>query len=155
MAAAQDKSSWRPPVFTRADLNPFNILIRGDRVVGLVDWEISGWYPNYWEYTSAWLGSATRTGRRKCIDEFLEPFPDELKMETIRQKWWGVEYRSSHGLAISFECYKGVGAPTTAPPFRITLNHGHTSERLEKIFRVDDFPNHDADEEVVGVPNVV
>lgn len=89
MAAAQDKSSWRPPVFTHADLNPFNILIRGDRVVGLVDWEISGWYPNYWEYTSAWLGSATRTGWRKCIDEFLEPFPDELKMETIRQKWWG------------------------------------------------------------------
>lgn len=88
MAAAQDKS-WPPPVFTHADLNPFNILISGDRVVGLVDWELSGWYPNYWEYTSVWLGSATRIEWRNTIDRLLEPFPDELKMEAIRQKWWG------------------------------------------------------------------
>ena len=87
MVAAQDKS-W-PPVFTHADLNPFNILVSGDRIVGLLDWEFSGWYPNYWEYTSAWHGSAARTEWQEATDRFLEPFPDELKMEAIRQKWWG------------------------------------------------------------------
>jgi hypothetical protein len=23
------------------------------KVVGLIDWELSGWYPEYWEYTKA------------------------------------------------------------------------------------------------------
>ncbi|KAL9617051.1 MAG: hypothetical protein Q9160_008124 [Pyrenula sp. 1 TL-2023] len=88
MAAAQD-GSCPPPVFTHADLSPFNILVREDRVVGLIDRELSGWYPHYWEYTSAWLSSVTRTEWRDSIDKFLEPFPQELKMEAIRQKWWG------------------------------------------------------------------
>lgn len=88
MAAKQD-GPWPPPVFTHSDLNPFNILVRGDQVVGIIDWELSGWYPNYWEYTSAWLSSVTRTEWRGSIDKFLNPFPQELKMEATRQKWWG------------------------------------------------------------------
>lgn len=88
MVAAQD-TSCPPPVFTHADLTPFNVLLRGDRVVGLVDWEFSGWYPHYWEYTSTWLSSVTRTEWQSSIHKFLEPFPKELKMEATRQKWWG------------------------------------------------------------------
>lgn len=86
MAAAQD-NPWPPPVFTHADLSPFNILVRGDRVVCLIDWEFAGWYPHYWEYTSARLSSVTRTEWQGSIDRFLEPFPQELKMEATRQKW--------------------------------------------------------------------
>ncbi len=74
MVAAQD-NPWPPPVFTHADLNPFNILVQGDRIIGLIDWEFSGWYPHYWEYTSAWLSSVTRTEWQGSIDRFLEPFP--------------------------------------------------------------------------------
>lgn len=55
-------SSWPAPVFTHGDLNPANSLISGDRVVGIIDWGFSGWYPNYWEYTSAWCGNDTTTG---------------------------------------------------------------------------------------------
>lgn len=88
MAVKQD-GPWPPPVFTHADLSPFNILIRGDQVVGIIDWELSGWYPNYWEYTSAWLSSVTRTEWQGSIDKFLDPFPQELKMEATGQKWWG------------------------------------------------------------------
>lgn len=36
MATAQD-NLWPPPVFTHADLSPFNILVRGDQIVGLID----------------------------------------------------------------------------------------------------------------------
>jgi tRNA A-37 threonylcarbamoyl transferase component Bud32 len=61
MAAKQD-GPWQSPVFTHADLNTFNILVHGDDVVGIIDWEFSGWYPHYWEYTSNWLGSITKTG---------------------------------------------------------------------------------------------
>ncbi|KAM4065193.1 phosphotransferase enzyme family protein [Hirsutella rhossiliensis] len=88
MAAKQD-GPWPPPVFTHGDLNPFNILVRGDQVVGIIDWEFAGWYPYYWEYTSAWYGNRIRQSWQQTIDRFLEPCPEELKMEITRQKWWG------------------------------------------------------------------
>jgi thiamine kinase-like enzyme len=88
MAAKQD-GPWPPPVFTHADLNPFNILVRGDDVVGIIDWEFAGWYPHYWEYTSNWLGSITKAVWQDSLDKFLDPFPEELRMEKTRYKWWG------------------------------------------------------------------
>lgn len=48
MAEKQD-GPWPLPVFTHADLNPFNILLRGDKVVGIIDWEFAGWYLHYWD----------------------------------------------------------------------------------------------------------
>lgn len=43
-----------PVVFTHADLNPSNILITSSRseccrIVAIIDWHQSGWYPAYWE----------------------------------------------------------------------------------------------------------
>ncbi|GAB0134570.1 hypothetical protein EsDP_00002935 [Epichloe bromicola] len=88
MVSNQDRD-WGPPVFTHGDLNPFNILVRGDKVVGIIDWEFAGWYPYYWEYTSAWLGNKTRKAWQDLLPKFLEPWPEELEMESTRQKWWG------------------------------------------------------------------
>ncbi|KAL4922709.1 kinase-like domain-containing protein [Aspergillus aurantiobrunneus] len=88
MAAKQD-GPWPPPVFTHGDLDPFNVLIRDGKVVGIIDWEFSGWYPHYWEYTTAWLGNATRTGWRDQLCESLDQFPAELVMDKVRHRWWG------------------------------------------------------------------
>ncbi|KAK2803491.1 hypothetical protein FQN50_006926 [Emmonsiellopsis sp. PD_5] len=88
MAAKQDRP-WPQPVFTHGDLNPSNILVRGDTVVGIIDWEFSGWYPHYWEYTSAWCSQIMMTEWQGLLSCFLELFPNELKMETTRQIWWG------------------------------------------------------------------
>lgn len=48
----QDDDKW-PLVFTHGDLSRLNILARGDDIVGIIDWETAGWYPSYWEYTTA------------------------------------------------------------------------------------------------------
>ncbi|KAK2850548.1 hypothetical protein FQN49_005564 [Arthroderma sp. PD_2] len=88
MAAMQDRP-WPPPGFTHGDLNPSNVLVRGDKVVGIIDWEFSGWYPPYWEFTSAWNCKLTGTEWQGLLDKFLDPYPAELKMETTRQIWWG------------------------------------------------------------------
>nr|POE49202.1 hypothetical protein CFP56_32352 [Quercus suber] len=88
MAIEQD-GAWPPPVFTHGDLNPFNILVKDGQIVSIIDWEFSGWYPHYWEYTSAWYGNRLRPYWQNVLDQFLEPYPDELKMEITRQKWWG------------------------------------------------------------------
>jgi aminoglycoside phosphotransferase (APT) family kinase protein len=83
------RREWGPPVFTHGDLSSLNILVRGDRIVGLVDWETAGWYPPYWEYTSACQVNPRNTFWESYIDRFLEPWPEAAKMEKTRQKWWG------------------------------------------------------------------
>ncbi|OQD68439.1 hypothetical protein PENDEC_c035G04615 [Penicillium decumbens] len=40
-------------VFTHSDFAPRNVLVQGDRVTAILDWEYAGWYPEYWEYTQA------------------------------------------------------------------------------------------------------
>lgn len=80
---------WPPPVFTHGDLNPSNIYVRGNRVVGIIDWEFAGWYPRYWEYTSAWYGNRLWQDWQDKISDFLDPYPAELQMEITRQKAWG------------------------------------------------------------------
>ncbi|KAK3045742.1 hypothetical protein LTR09_012720 [Extremus antarcticus] len=37
-------------VLTHGDLTPRNIIVKGDHVQALLDWEYAGWYPEYWEY---------------------------------------------------------------------------------------------------------
>ncbi|KAL4881281.1 kinase-like domain-containing protein [Aspergillus karnatakaensis] len=88
MAAKQD-GPWPTSVFTHGDLNPSNIFVHGDRVAGIIDWEFSGWYPHYWEYTSAWLGNQTTTEWQEDLCKFLDQYPAELEMEKIRYRWWG------------------------------------------------------------------
>ncbi|KAI1170872.1 kinase-like protein [Nemania sp. FL0916] len=67
-------------VFTHGDLVPRNILVRDGNVVGIVDWEMAGYYPEYWEYAKAhffadydhpWM-------EEKVLDQILEPYPVEL-----------------------------------------------------------------------------
>ena len=41
-------------VFTHGDLAHHNILVEDGHVTGFIDWEAAGWYPNYWEFTTAW-----------------------------------------------------------------------------------------------------
>jgi len=37
-------------VLTHGDLQPRNIVVQGDKVTGIIDWEFGGWYSEYWEY---------------------------------------------------------------------------------------------------------
>ncbi|KAG6002309.1 hypothetical protein E4U21_003261 [Claviceps maximensis] len=89
MVAMQDREEWGLPVFTHCDLNPTNIMVRDGKIVSIIDWEMSGWWPSYWEYTSVWLGNQARLWWQDHVHKFIDPCPDELDMERIRQRWWG------------------------------------------------------------------
>lgn len=78
-----------PLVLTHGDLSALNILVRGDTVVGIVDWEMAGWYPSYWEYTTAYQVNPYTPWWLDAIDRFLEPLPAEEAMEEIRQEYFG------------------------------------------------------------------
>ncbi|KAJ7650857.1 kinase-like domain-containing protein [Roridomyces roridus] len=71
-------------VFTHCDLAPRNILVSGSRIVGIVDWEMSGWYPEYWEYTQAYFSNLRDTEDFWELFEkegVPERYPDELIFE--------------------------------------------------------------------------
>ena len=40
-------------VLTHGDFHPRNIMVKHTIVTGIIDWEYSGWYPEYWEYIKA------------------------------------------------------------------------------------------------------
>ncbi|CAM1501737.1 Fc.00g037210.m01.CDS01 [Cosmosporella sp. VM-42] len=43
----------RKSVFTHGDIAPRNIMVdKSGQILGLIDWESAGWYPDYWEYAS-------------------------------------------------------------------------------------------------------
>lgn len=68
----QQDGPWPPPKFTHSDLNPFDILVRKGKVVGIFDWEFSRWYLHYWEYTSAWFGNVIRTEWQGMLVKILD-----------------------------------------------------------------------------------
>ncbi|KAK3176922.1 hypothetical protein OEA41_008248 [Lepraria neglecta] len=40
-------------IFTHGDVAPRNIMVdQSGHVTGIIDWELAGWYPDYWEYAN-------------------------------------------------------------------------------------------------------
>ena len=75
-------------VVTHGDLSSSNIIVKNDRIVGIIDWESAAWYPDYWELTSAWNVNHTDEFWRPEIEKILdfERFRHEHRMEQIRRK---------------------------------------------------------------------
>jgi aminoglycoside phosphotransferase (APT) family kinase protein len=69
-------------VFTHGDLRPANIVATATsptKIVSILDWEQSGWCPDYWEdfkarYTASWTGEW-----HGYIDRFLDSNPAALE----------------------------------------------------------------------------
>lgn len=86
-------------VFTHADLNLRNVLVdqglrpdgtRGWMVTGIVDWENSGYYPEYWDYTKALFEVFRYSQRwRDLIHEIFKLFGDLSKEFEVEEKSWG------------------------------------------------------------------
>jgi hypothetical protein len=53
----------------------------------IVDWETAGWFPLYWEYTTAKNINAYNPFWADLVDYLI--VPEELKIETIKCKFFG------------------------------------------------------------------
>ncbi|GBF62153.1 hypothetical protein TMEN_4686 [Trichophyton mentagrophytes] len=67
--------------FTHADIHGRNIIISQDsspKILALIDWEQSGWYPEYWEWCKAcYTSHCDSEWRKKWMSKFLTPYHDE------------------------------------------------------------------------------
>ncbi|KAF9518791.1 hypothetical protein BS47DRAFT_1375256 [Hydnum rufescens UP504] len=55
--------------FTHGDIAPRNIIVRGNKIVAILDWESAGWYPEYWEYTRTVAPMVCRQFIRTSVPE--------------------------------------------------------------------------------------
>jgi serine/threonine protein kinase len=82
-----------PPMFTHGDLYRENVLVRKIfnsvineeeyEVAALVDWEIAGWYPSYWEYAHIFPLLQWIDDWPAYIEKILDPLPLEGAMMRV------------------------------------------------------------------------
>ncbi|KAG6037169.1 hypothetical protein E4U41_005303 [Claviceps citrina] len=75
-------------VFTHGDLNMRNILMHNGRLSGIIDWEHSGWYPEYWDYTKACYVTKLNLRWLKMIGKVCQHFGDYTKELAIENQLW-------------------------------------------------------------------
>ncbi|KAI3323382.1 kinase-like protein [Xylariaceae sp. AK1471] len=69
-------------VLTHNDFAPRNILVQGSNVIAILDWELAGYYPEYWEYCKAMRRPEWNSGwiRERTLDRILKPWLKELSV---------------------------------------------------------------------------
>lgn len=82
----QEKSRDYSCRMTHGDLSFRNIVTYGGKVTGIVDWETAGWYPDYWEYASAFYSFFDCVDLRPKIEEFLDAYPEKRETEQTRRR---------------------------------------------------------------------
>ncbi|KAL5332705.1 hypothetical protein BJX70DRAFT_383341 [Aspergillus crustosus] len=92
-------------VLTHGDLHPRNVMVSitpGDSsdlratsevvVTGLLDWEMSGWYPEYWEYVKALHTINPGDGFDDwyaCLPPAIGVWPREHAVDVMLSRWHG------------------------------------------------------------------
>ncbi|OAQ68345.1 tyrosine-protein kinase, active site protein [Pochonia chlamydosporia 170] len=86
--ARQQRNNHRI-VFTHGDLSPRNIIVSNDRIVGIVDWEEAGWFPEYWEYVKFFLRTGAEDGDwpSYAYDIFPDAYHDQLVLYFSILQW--------------------------------------------------------------------
>jgi hypothetical protein len=56
-------------------------MVDNGKVSAIVDWQFSGWYPEYWGYTKAHYGQIDRPEWYDGLENAMEKYDDELKAE--------------------------------------------------------------------------
>ncbi|KAE8319822.1 kinase-like domain-containing protein [Aspergillus transmontanensis] len=79
-------------VFTHGDLQPKNIMV--DEVesfedgsssfkITLIDWELAGWYPEYWDFCNATISCRFKPDWLEFIPDILDEYPLEYLMMQV------------------------------------------------------------------------
>ncbi|KAF2280389.1 phosphotransferase enzyme family protein [Westerdykella ornata] len=76
-------------VFTHGDLRPANIIVKDGRVAAIIDWEMAGWYPEYWEFAKAFYLEAFSTDWANHLLDILTPYHcEELMHSKLMSVLW-------------------------------------------------------------------
>lgn len=69
-------------VFTHGDLNFRNMLVDENcNVIGILDWEMSGWMPEHWEYLKGYDGNWQEADWELYASRFVPSYKKEIDVE--------------------------------------------------------------------------
>ncbi|PMB73316.1 hypothetical protein BM221_000737 [Beauveria bassiana] len=74
-------------VFTHGDLAPRNIIMQDGKISGIIDWEDSGWYPEYWELVKFLEHPAQGDWKEYAELIFANMYPTTLVAYTGITRW--------------------------------------------------------------------
>lgn len=85
----QDRRDYATKL-THGDFSSQNIMVRDNKIASIIDWEMAGWYPDYWEYTSAWHVNAFDEFWRTEVEKILDGHDYEMELEAdkIRHRYF-------------------------------------------------------------------
>ena len=81
--------------FTHGDLQPKTVLVRRTELndskrfdlleIKIIDWEISGWYPEYWDFCNSTIAGRFRPEWLDLVQHIMQVYvPEYLMLQTIR-----------------------------------------------------------------------
>jgi aminoglycoside phosphotransferase (APT) family kinase protein len=73
-------------VFTHGDFAPRNIIVKDGQVAAVLDWENSGWYPEYWEFVKTFNAADHRVNWYNYVGLI---FPKCYETEYINDRFLG------------------------------------------------------------------
>ncbi|ESZ90636.1 kinase domain-containing protein [Sclerotinia borealis F-4128] len=86
-----NKSDSYVTKFTHADMSPESILVKNRKITGIIDWEFSGWFPEYWEYTKMYFGWRPYRGDfYHEMDKGITTYPQELAADKATLKVYDI-----------------------------------------------------------------
>jgi hypothetical protein len=80
-----------PYTFTHCDLTNMNIMVEDGHLTGIIDWESSGYFPVWWEFTSAGIGLGEEDKEWKTL--LQKYMPD---YSSAREFWLDYWYLSKY-----------------------------------------------------------
>lgn len=83
--------SSTPYTFTHGDLTSVNVMVEDGNLVGIIDWEASGYFPVWWEYTSAGIGLTSEDKEWKSLLQSYMP-----DFTAAREFWVDFYYLSKY-----------------------------------------------------------
>ncbi|KAF9510132.1 hypothetical protein BS47DRAFT_96790 [Hydnum rufescens UP504] len=83
------RSQYHQSTFTHGDLGMHNILVRDGRIAAVLDWEWSGWRPEGYEYSRAYLSNLTSLEWWRTLSAVLDIYDVELKVYTAVAAYFG------------------------------------------------------------------
>lgn len=63
--------------------NKSNLIFSHGNVVAIIDWELSGWYPEYWEFAKALLIWGWQSDWTDYVVRILKPYHAEYFMHCL------------------------------------------------------------------------
>lgn len=77
-------------VFTHGDLRLQNVMVEDGNVSGILDWEFSGWYPEYWEFSKALYVWKWQNDWIEYLVQILQPYYSEYAVHSFLTEtlWW-------------------------------------------------------------------